>query len=33
MPTVDKTMYVGICRAADTEESAVAENVKKATSR
>ena len=30
MPTVDKTMHVGICRLADTDETAVAENVKKA---
>ena len=30
MPTVDKTMHVGICRSADTDETAVAENVKKA---
>ena len=30
MPTVDKTMHVGICCSADTDESAVAENVKKA---
>lgn len=28
-PTVDKTMHVGICGSADTDESAVAENVKK----
>ena len=30
MPTVDKTMHVGICQSADTDETAVAENVKKA---
>ena len=30
MPTFDKTMHVGICRSADTDETAVAENVKKA---
>ena len=30
MPKVDKTMHVGICRSANTDESAVAENVKKA---
>ena len=30
MPTVDKTMHVGICHLADTDETAVAENVKKA---
>ena len=30
MPTVDKTMHVGICRSAGTDETAVAENVKKA---
>ena len=30
MPTVDKTMHVGICRSADTDETAVAENIKKA---
>ena len=29
-PTVGKTMHVGICRSADTDETAVAENVKKA---
>ena len=30
MPTVDKIMHVGICRSAYTDETAVAENVKKA---
>ena len=30
MPTVDKTMHVGICRSADSDESAVTENIKKA---
>ena len=30
MPTVDKTMHVGICRSADSDETAVAENAKKA---
>ena len=30
MPTMDKTMHVGICRSACTDETAVAENVKKA---
>ena len=30
MPTVDKTMHVGICRSADSNESAVTENIKKA---
>ena len=30
MPKVDKTMHVGICRSSDTDESAVAENIKKA---
>ena len=30
MPTVEKAMHVGICRSADTDETAVAENVKKA---
>ena len=30
MPTVDKTMHVGICGSADTDETAVAENVEKA---
>ena len=30
MPTVDKSMHVGICRSADTDETAVAENVKNA---
>ena len=30
MPTVDKTMHVRICRSADTDETAVAENIKKA---
>ena len=29
MPTVDKTMHVGICRSADSDESAVTENIKK----
>ena len=30
MPKVDKTMHVGICRSANTDESAVAQNIKKA---
>ena len=30
MPKVDKTMHVGICRSSDTDESAVAEHIKKA---
>ena len=30
MPTVNKTMHVGICRSSDTDESAVVENIKKA---
>ena len=30
MPTVDKTMHLGICRLGDTDENAVAENAKKA---
>ena len=29
MLTVDKTMHVGICRSADSDESAVTENIKK----
>ena len=29
-PKVDKTMHVGICRSSDTDERAVAENIKKA---
>ena len=29
MPIVDKTMHMGIFRSADTDESTVAENVKK----
>ena len=29
MPIVDKTMHVGICRSADSDESAVTENIKK----
>ena len=30
MSTMDKTMHVGICRSADTDKTAVADNVKKA---
>ena len=30
MPTVDRAMHVGICRSADTDESAVTENIKRA---
>ena len=28
MPTVDKTMHVGICRSADSDENDVTENIK-----
>ena len=29
IPAVDKTMHVGICRSADSDETAIAKNVKK----